>query len=122
MERLGVARDSLAYAAIKAVAEEADRVYGNTQQESFCLPYARHWADVPGMVWRPYCWDECGPDVDSPNLEWGGVSVWWYKYLGRSMEYGAAREMSPDSWAEWLRSAIAALAGHERRASSPPHV
>lgn len=58
----------------------------------------------PDLVIRPYDWDwdiEDGKPL-RPNIEFGGVRIWWYKYLGRSME--ADRALTLAEWIAWLKS------------------
>ena len=58
---------------------------------------------APDLIVRPYDWGYEGEDADLPaNLEFGGVKIWWYKYLGRGME--TDRERTHQEWGEWMSS------------------
>lgn len=69
--------------------------------KEFSPSYGHDFPDGMELVVRPYDWGWEGEDEDMlPNVEFGDVRIWWYKYLGRSMT--TDRELTDDEWTEWF--------------------
>lgn len=61
---------------------------------------------IPGVEFRPYCWDEEDEaECAKPNFKWGGAEIRWYKHPGRGMSTDV--DWTPAQWAEWFDSLYA---------------
>lgn len=63
--------------------------------------YGTNFPEGKELVVRPYDWGWDGEDEDMlPNIEFRGIRLWWYKYLGRSMT--TDQKISEKRWRQWL--------------------
>jgi len=80
--------------------------------------YGTDFPDHPELVVRPYDWGwDDGDEPMRPNLEFGGVRIWWYKYLGRGMTTDVVR--SERTWRRWLSKLESFVETAEVTPSSP---
>lgn len=94
----------LGKACLHAVLDEIGRVFWNREQREWnCSDDPR----IPGIEFRPYYWGDDEQEAALPNLSFAGVEIRWYKHPGRGTT--ANQAMSPNDWAAWLTSALAAV-------------
>jgi hypothetical protein len=87
------------------VIKEIDRVYWNTQQESFDSDEMETTTIASQlfapMAIRAYCWEDEPEDSNAwVNLEFEDVRIFWYKHCGRGMS--TDRDLSRDQWIDWF--------------------
>ena len=68
---------------------------------------------VPGLTFRPYCWDEDSPEAALPNLQIDGdpVELRWYKRPGRGDTVNV--DMTPAMWEAWVDKAMKLARDHQ---------
>lgn len=54
---------------------------------------------IKGLVFRPYYWGDDDEHAVLPNLEFEGIEIRWYKYIGRGMSVNKA--LSEKEWCDW---------------------
>ncbi len=105
-------------AAISAVLAEIERVHWNHYQRE-CLfrseEDSEDWNRLgSGIEWHAYWWgDDDAPEVERPNLTFGGLAIRWYKYPGRGQSADA--DLVPEAWSDWLIAALTAVRVADRR-------
>ena len=95
-------------ALIIALKRELDLVYWNWNQES--LDDRKDWqfTDLPGgFEYRRYYWDDEEEFCELPNMKFAGVSINWYKHIGRGMSTNV--DFSNDQWVQWFGEALNAI-------------
>lgn len=90
-------------ALIEALFSEIDRVYWNTNQESW-----ERYTDpkMKGVEVRNYCWDDDSEETKKPNLKFSHSpqEIRWYKYPGRGQS--CTVKMDEKEWVEWFGNAM----------------
>ena len=73
-------------ASLLVIRQEMDRLYWNKYQKEMSSPFDNtgneYFNDVFSV--KAYSWDDYNW-TDEPNFRYKGLSVAWYKYLGRAM-------------------------------------
>jgi hypothetical protein len=72
---------------------ELERSFTRKAKRDFC-EYS-YTLEIDGLSVRPYY-----DTSDAPNFVFGGVSLWWYKRPGRSMETSV--NWTPEQWVTWF--------------------
>jgi len=88
----------LAIAALRALADEIERVEWNRTQEDYSAPTNNSGSHfkTDKFEMNAYCWcdGDAHPKGCPPNFKWRDVVINWYKYLGRGTSSNT--ELTPE--------------------------
>lgn len=87
------------------VVSEIGRVYGNRFQEEWDH-YTTPDPKIPGMIIRPYNWNDHEED-EPANFEFLGVRIWWRRYPERA-EW-SDKDFTPTQWVEWFDQCVSEI-------------
>lgn len=102
-------------AALRAIAEELDRVMWNVHQERYDSPFDNS-GNVEGFacpVFEVHAYDWSDDNEQRFNFKWKDLAISWYKHSYRGLSMN--RETTPDECATMLHECIVALAEYEKQ-------